>query len=1019
MSDQSASVPLNADQAELLAAAELAGSRHLYNSLIRYDLEGEINEALFRERWSTLQDRVPALKMRVVEGAVGQELAPSLQEAPFIFSDRSGQSSPDLDRRLAVEAARPLDLRRGPLARLVLIMESARRARLLIVVSHLIADEVSGLLMARALVEGVMPAVASPEIAVASGAGGPTELSRDEHHTATVQFYKDSNSNEGFQSAEVSADEDIVLADASVLLGDLASLGVTVSSATIAALGWVLSRKVGEQRVGMATSVSLRRNAQRDLITYLSRTVEVQAHVDEAGIAKDYLRGVHASAIATYRVERQAVARAVPVGPEALQVAVVQRDTFPAFVTDQFRAVPRDEPDPGVAQFGVVVYFQRLAGELLVKVRYRRRLLARQEAQKLAEHLVQALRVLAENPDAPLETLSFLRPDEELELIELGRGAPAESPRWSIPERLHGWVQRRPDGLAVAAGDRRLTYSELWRDATCIAASLASAGVSAGDRVGICTRRSTESVTAMLAALLLGAVYVPIDPDYPNDRVSFIVRDAGLSVVLTDSDRLDDQLGLILVNIGDATVGSSTLPHEAVVLPGPGDLAYVIYTSGSTGTPKGVQVTHANVAALTQAAEGIFALSCNDRWSVLHSFAFDYAVWEIWGALLTGAAAIIADRSTVRSPDDLLRFLRESGITILSETPSGSTLLAQARGFATADLSLRLVVFGGEALTTAILRPWHERAGADATQLVNMYGITETTVHCTWNVLNRGAQPSTIGIGRPLPGWEVHVLDKRRRPSPVGDVGELWIGGNGVSAGYLGRPDLTAERFQLVTLGSRDVLLYRSGDLARRLTEHDVEYLGRTDDQLEIGGHRIEPGEVVHSIEEHEGVSLAAVVPRVVAGAVIGLSAFFTGRAEEASVRDHVRTRLPAYMVPLTFRRLDSIPRTANGKTDFRALEALGSTRVTRTQGGPPASTGPEVSLRRPSEPFLSVWTDVLGSVVEVDDNFFDLGGNSLLAVRLATALTAGGFPTRARDVLRLGSPGALWSASAPLGGRA
>lgn len=1012
-------VPLNADQIELLTAAELAGSRHLYNSLIRYDLEGEIDEALLRERWSALQDHVPTLTMRVVDGAAGQELAPSLQQAPFIFSDRSGQPSSDLDRRLAVEAARPLDLRRGPLARLVLIMESARRARLLIVVSHVIADEVSGLLMARALLEGVMPADAPAETAVAVGASGPREPRRDERDTATVRFFTDRGRSDGdVEAAEASADEDIVLADASVLLADVALMGVTVSSATIAALGWVLSRKTGEQRVGMATSVSLRGSAQCELVTYLSRTVEVRAHVDEAGTARDYLRGVHASAIATYRAERRAVARVVPVGSEPLQVAVVQRDAFPAHVTDEFRAIPRDEPDPGVAQFGVVVYFQRLGGDLLVKVRYRRRLLARREARHMAEHLVQALRVLAENPDATLETLSFLHPDEEHELIELGRGAPAERPRQSIPELVHGWVQRRPGELAVAAGDRRLTYSDLWRDATTIVDALSSAGVSAGNRVGVCTRRSTEAVSAMLAALIVGAVYVPIDPDYPDERVSFIVRDAGLSVVLTDSDRLRDQEGLILVNIADATVGLSTPPREPVIVPMPADLAYIIYTSGSTGTPKGVQVTHANVAALAQATQGQFALRCDDRWSVLHSFAFDYAVWEIWGALLTGAAAIIADRATVRSPDDLLRFLQQSRITILSETPSGSTLLAQARGFATADLALRLVVFGGEALTPTVLRPWHERAGADATQLVNMYGITETTVHCTWNALSRGAEASTIGIGRPLPGWEVHVLDERRRPSPEGDIGEIWVGGNGVSAGYFGRPDLTAERFQLVTLGSREVLLYRSGDLARRSTEHDVEYLGRTDDQLEIGGHRIEPGEVVHSVEEHEGVSLAAVVPRVVAGAVIGLSAFFTGRAEEASVRDHVRTRLPAYMVPLSFRRLDSIPRTANGKTDFRALEALGSTRVPRTQGGPPASTGPEISLRRPSEPFLSVWTDVLGSVVEVDDNFFDLGGNSLLAVRLATALTAGGFPTRARDVLRLGSPGALWSASAHLGGR-
>jgi amino acid adenylation domain-containing protein len=417
----------------------------------------------------------------------------------------------------------------------------------------------------------------------------------------------------------------------------------------------------------------------------------------------------------------------------------------------------------------------------------------------------------------------------------------------------------------------------------------------------------------------------------------------------------------------------------------PGNVAYVIYTSGSTGRPKGVQVTHANVLRLFAATADRFRFDARDVWTLFHSYAFDFSVWEIWGALLHGGRLVVVPYLVSRAPQAFVELLRRERVTVLNQTPSAFRQLIQAdaAGHDGERLGLRLVIFGGEALELESLEPWFARHGDAAPQLVNMYGITETTVHTTCRPLTRADAAAGRGslIGSPLPDLRLYLLDGQLRPVPVGVPGEIFVGGAGLARGYLNRPDLTAQRFvpspHGTTPGAR---LYRSGDLGRYLADGDIQYLGRADQQVKIRGFRVEPGEIEAALAGQAGVREALVLAREDEPGEKRLVAYLvTGPESEPDVGQlHARLKqsLPDYMLPSAFVLLDALPLTAHGKVDRRALPAPTAARPTTT-AYVPARTPAEEEMAR-------LWAEVLGvERVGVYDSFFELGGHSLLALRL------------------------------------
>jgi amino acid adenylation domain-containing protein len=546
-------------------------------------------------------------------------------------------------------------------------------------------------------------------------------------------------------------------------------------------------------------------------------------------------------------------------------------------------------------------------------------------------------------------------------------------------------VECFPERVALTGDRGAWTYAELDEQANRIAHLLARHGVGRETPVALVFERSPELVAAILGIVKAGATYVPVDPGYPDDRVAFMLTDAQAPVVLTRralAGRLPDGSARVLC-LDDPALALDELPALPPPCDGsPEDTAYIIYTSGSTGRPKGCCVTHRNVIRLFTATRPWFGFDERDVWTLFHSAAFDFSVWEMWGALLHGGRLVVVPYLTSRAPDEFLQLLVRERVTVLNQTPSAFRQLSAVEA-ALAEpqpLALRHVIFGGEALEMRALQPWFDRHGDECPRLVNMYGITETTVHVTYRPLTARDVGRGSLIGVPIPDLRLHVLDAEMRECPVGQPGEIFVGGAGVARGYLNRPELTAERFLPSPFAAGD-RLYRSGDLARRLPDGELEYLGRIDQQVKVRGFRVELGEIESVLQAHPAIREAVVLARDGAGEQ-ELAAYLvlSGEAPSpAALRDFLGRSLPAYMVPAAYFEVPRIPLTPNGKTDRAALAQGERNRELRSHT---ERIAPRGALE---EQLAQIWQDVLRrEQVGAEDDFFQLGGHSLLAMQVS-----------------------------------
>ncbi|MFT3925001.1 MAG: amino acid adenylation domain-containing protein [Myxococcales bacterium] len=625
--------------------------------------------------------------------------------------------------------------------------------------------------------------------------------------------------------------------------------------------------------------------------------------------------------------------------------------------------------DAGGLELDLSFDFLESPGALTCVVRFATQLFDAASVARMVAHLGELLCRMAAAPDREAFRLQMVTDQERSALL----GPATNLPAYSASPAIHRWVEarakERPEALAITCNGESLSYGALNRRANQLARALVARGVGRDQRVVVCMERSLDLVVALLAVLKAGGAYVPIEPTNPKDRIDFVLEDARAILALTQRPLADKVSGSDVLFVDDL---GAFAQHAEGDLEGPDvleSLAYVIYTSGSTGKPKGCLIEHRHVVRLFQACDAWFHFGPDDVFSVFHSFAFDFSVFELWGALMFGGRAVVVPQSVTRAPDDFLSLCVREKVSVLCQTPSAfRQFVANEAKLAPGALALRLVVFGGEALELESLRPWFQKHGDSKPELVNMYGITETTVHVTYRPIRFAdlALGASSVIGVPIPDLYVHLLDEEQNLVPVGVPGEIHVGGAGVARGYLERPELTAARFvdDPFVPGAR---LYRSGDLARLLPHGELDYLGRIDFQVKIRGFRIETGEIEAALRRSGLVRDVAVLTHKQAGDAF-LAAYVVTDATPNDLRSALRRELPEYMVPSVFVVIPELPMNVNGKVDRAALPE--PREVTQT-----VQVRPSSELERI---IASVWCEVLGrDEVSVDQSFFDLGGNS------------------------------------------
>ncbi|MYX12029.1 amino acid adenylation domain-containing protein [Streptomyces sp. SID8374] len=976
-------------------------------------LDGEVDAdrlAAAATRLLALHPNLAARFTALADGRVVSVLESGVR-APFTTLDRPSITDDEI-RDLAERDRRAgFDLATGPLMRYTLIRAGVGRTVLVQTVHHIIADGWSVPPMLRALLaEYHAPGSVYPIGGYRDYVGWLTRQDQDESDRVWREeladlpgpslVAEDHTPSEHFAdiAAEPAEDIDIAARSAGV------PLSVAVHSAWAVTLGGILHGR----DVVFGSTVS-GRDAEvpgiRDMVGLFINTIPVRARWAATDTAYDLLTAVkeHQSAVLAHqhvslaRIGRQSGAGSLF---DTLVVFDVATDVDALRRPDDTLAVT-GIVNEGAPHYPLTLVVERAHdGRPRFNLIYDGELLRRESAEAILHTFTRTLTELLSRPDARVD-----------ELAPATDRAPERVAPTTLGALFDTAAQRDPAATAVTqcaldGGTRSLAYGELATAKDTLASALRAAGVRPGQRVAVAVPRSLEQVVALVAVVTAGGAYVPLDLAYPDERLEYILADSAPQVVLVDRDQRD-RFTRLLESAGveaRVLVQGDDLPPADTAAPevSPQDAAYVIYTSGSTGRPKGVVVPHSAVATLLANTRPDMDFGPDDVWVQFHSFSFDFAVWELWGALAHGGELLVPDYALTRSPVDFHRLVRERGVTVLNQTPSAFHQFIEADLHADEPVTaLRRIIFGGEALDLGRLRGWVERHGTATPELVNMYGITETTVHVTHRVLTdedfaRGGDISPIG--GPIPGLATYLLDDRLRPVPPGRVGAIYVAGDQVSLGYLGRPALTASRFVADPFAGDGSRMYHTGDLARRTLDGELEFAGRADDQVQLKGFRVELGEVEGAVRELDGVVDVAVT---VAESGDHLVAHIVGQAP-ADLTALLSAKLPVHMVPGRVLPVDALPLTVNGKLDRQALTERAA-----------QEDGPHHEQATSGSDALTALTDIFagtltGATVDADTDFFGAGGDSIIAITVVNRARALGLPIAPRDVFLRKTPRAL-----------
>jgi amino acid adenylation domain-containing protein len=999
----------------------------VYNVAGAVRLKGNLNKHALRKSLQQIVQRHAVLRTAIVvaEGTPRQQVHEAVQ---FEFSETDLQTASRgldiedvLQSNLEAEAKRAFDYHRPGLIRAGLFQAGDDDCTLIVVLHHIVADGWSiGVLLReveelyRAHSEGTPSALPPLNIQFADYAAWQRNLLRSGHMDEGLAYWKHQLSGappvldlpvDTPRPAHPGSRGGVI----SFVLGKGLSESIrelchrqriTPYVLLLGSFQVLLSRYSGLADIIVGTPVADRQQLECEkLIGLLANLVPVRTRVDGdesfASLLKQLSHTVNQAQAWQYIpfekvVEQVEANRAAPM-PLVQVVFAWQVGLMGSLGLGDIVAQPLIV-HTGTAKFDLMLTIDE--GQdvgLTAWIEYNAEIFDEKTIRQIAARYLRLTEQAVSDPDRRTGDFSLLDEQERKRILTRWKGESFQ-PR---PGCAHSWfeeqAQRRPDAIAVVAGERRLNYRDLNALANQVAHGLIARGVAPEMIVGICCERSEWMIIAILAVLKAGAAYLPLEQEYPPERLAYMLTDARAGFILAEEamvERLPVNEVPVLLLDRDRELWQKASTENPGSLAQEANVAYVIYTSGSTGQPKGVMVQHGNLTGLLSAADVYFGFLPDDRWTLFHLYSFDFSVWEIWGALAYGGALVIVPPAVRRSPREFYQLLRQENISILSQVPSAFYQLLdyEEQAGAAPDLRLRAVVFGGEALDVKRLESWATRHGEHGPMLVNMYGITETTIHVTYRHLRANdlaAGRSVIGL--PLPGYRAWLLDSRQMLLPPGIPGEIYVGGTGVTRGYLYRPELTAQRFVPDPFGREPgARLYRSGDRGRYFEDGTIEYLGRLDHQVKIRGYRIELGEIESVLQRHGAIDDCVVLVKPEVAGDHRLVAYIVAASSEAlrpaELRAFLKSELPDYMVPAHFVFLDRLPLTPNGKIDRKHLLQL------EASSGDEGSASP---ILDPTEELIAgIWSSLLG-VTELSprSNFFDLGGHSLVATQMSLRL--------------------------------